>query len=1171
MKATVITVRNPFAPAQNRTVTEIRRRRRIAALAPQTAMPFICHLNGKPLLRPQWSRCVEDGDIVIFSILVRGGGGGGSNPLRIVMMVAVMYVTGGLGGTMGAMGGVGGMVATGATATMINIAVGMVGMAVINAVLPVTNTPASMKMQSLAAPSPTYSIGSQGNQARLGQPIPKIYGRHKVYPDLAAMPYTEYAGNEQYLYQLFCVGLGEYELEALRMEESPIENFPEVTVEIVQPGELVTLFPTNVYTAPEVAGQELENTWTGGFPACGASQQLNAIAVDIVAPRGLYYANDQGGLTARSVTVAVEARLIDTDGNPLDEWQTLGVETFSAASQTVIRNSYRYEVTPGRYEVRVQRSSGKDTSSRAANDVTWTALRGYMPGNQSYGNVTMVAIRMRATNSLSSQSSRRFNLIATSKLRVWNGVAWSAPVATRSIAWAIADALMASYGGKLPQKRIDLDGLLSLDQTWAARGDTFNGVFDTQNTLFDAVKNIALVGRAQPYQQGGIWYVWRDQPQAMPVGLFNARNIIKGSFKTQYLLPTEQTADALVIPYWDEETWSEKTVTCQLDESAPGNPKEIPRVFGMTTRKQVWQHGMYTLANNRYRRELSTLTTEMDGFIPTYGDMLAIAAARDVGQYSGDVMEYDAVSRTITTSEPLTWSTGGANHFFAFRRRNGDYDGPYRATPGATDYEAVLDTPLDFTPDTGTDRERTSYRFGVGQPRMMLARGIRPRSRDRVEISLVIEAPEVHTADSGLPPETPSDWNLPVQVSRPAVSGLTVLPGGTPDMPMAQANWVPSPGAEYYVVEVSYDDGDSWQPVGQPTNNSITFPVRPGIIQVAISAVGQAQGLRTVWTGAPFSNAAALPSVTGLILAQPFVGRSAKWLWNPVVGNVTYTVTIYAGAGLTLKRTVQNLKQPEFEYTYEDAIADGGPWRILRIGVRAYSIDSASEATTYLNAENPQVAAPTGLSITAGPGALTVNVNPPADTDVAGMMIWMSAISGFTPSLDTLVYDGPGFSRGFGGLGAGVPQYFRVALYDTFGKDSLNISSEITASPIALGGVPQSMDIPDSNMGDIVYVINEQSLYQWKGDAIGYERAQPAVIGNQIIGGIIQAAIELQAAHITGGSLNINNRFKVDSGGDLDLVGPDGTVGLALEQSSRLVVRSPSGARRVLIGKWSAT
>lgn len=1163
MRATVITVRNPFAPAQNRTVSEIKRRRKIVDLAPRTDRPLICHLNGKPILRAQWSQSVQDGDIVLFSILVQGGGGG-SNPLRMVLMVALMVYAPAIGASISQAVG-----ATGALATGINMAVGMIGTAIINAVLPVSNTPASQKMQSMAAPSPTYSVGSQGNQARLGQPIPKIYGRHKVYPDLAAMPYTEYVGNEQFLYQLFCVGLGEYEMEALRIEDTPIGNFPEVTVEIVQPGDLVTLFPTNVYTAAEVAGQELESEWTGGFPACGAAQELNAIAVDIVAPRGLYYANDQGTFDARSVTVAIQARRIDADGAPLDEWQSLGIETFSAASQTVIRNSYRYNVTPGRYEVRVHRSSGKDTSARAANDVQWTALRGYMPGNQSYGHVTMVAIRMQATNSLSSQSSRRFNVVATSKLKIWNGVAWSAPVATRSIAWAIADALMASYGGKLPQKRVDLDGLLALDQTWAARGDTFNAVFDNASTLFDAVKNIALAGRAQPYQQGGIWYVWRDQPQAMPVGLFNARNIIKGSYKTQYLLPTEQTADAIIVPYWDEETWSEKTVLCQLDDSAPGNAKEIPRVFGMTTRKQVWQHGMYTLANNRYRRELSTITTEMDGFIPTYGDMLALAAARDVGQYSGDVLAYVAATRTITTSEPLVWTAGGGQHYFAFRRRNGDYDGPHLATPGATEFEAILAAPLDFVPDTGTDRERTSYRFGLGKPRLVLARGIRPRSRDRVDISLVNESPEVHTADTGLPPETPSDWNLPAPVSRPAVSGLTVLPGGTPDVPMAQANWLPAPGAEYYVVEISYDDGDSWEPVGQPSTNAITFPVRPGIIQVAVSAVGQAQGVRTIWTGAPFSNAAALPSVTGLALAQPFVGRSAKWLWNPVVGNVTYTVTIYAGVGLMLKRTVENLKQPEFEYTYEDAIADGGPWRVVRIGVRAYSIDSTSETMAYLVSQNPQVAAPNGLSITAGPGALTVNVSPPADTDVAGMMIWMSAISGFTPSLNTLVYDGPGFSRGFGGLGAGVPQYFRVALYDTFGKDSLNLSSEITASPIALGGVPQSMDVPDSHMGDIVYVINEQSLYQWGGEGVGYKQAQPAVIGNQIIGGIIQAALELQAAHITGGSLNINDRFKVSPAGVIEVIGASSTVGMQLD-SDKLRIFDAASTLRVLIGKKPA-
>ena len=57
--------------------------------------------------------------------------------------------------------------------------------------------------------SPTYSLQAQGNQARLGNPIPVIYGRHLIYPDFASQPYYKYIDNEQFVYQLHCLGQGD--------------------------------------------------------------------------------------------------------------------------------------------------------------------------------------------------------------------------------------------------------------------------------------------------------------------------------------------------------------------------------------------------------------------------------------------------------------------------------------------------------------------------------------------------------------------------------------------------------------------------------------------------------------------------------------------------------------------------------------------------------------------------------------------------------------------------------------------------------------------------------------------------------------------------------------------------------------------------------------------------
>ena len=167
--------------------------------------------------------------------------------------------------------------------------------------------------------------------------------------------------------------------------------------------------------------------------------------------------------------------------------------------------SYKYPVSPGRYEVRATRLDGKDTNSRAGHEVRWGEARGYLDGGITFpDNVTLLAIRMRATDNLSQRSSRLINCIVTRKLPVWTGSSWTAPQASRSIAWAIADAARnGSYGARLADSRIDLAALLALDAVWAARGDRFDGRFDSAASWWEAVARIARAGRARIFLQSG--------------------------------------------------------------------------------------------------------------------------------------------------------------------------------------------------------------------------------------------------------------------------------------------------------------------------------------------------------------------------------------------------------------------------------------------------------------------------------------------------------------------------------------------------------------------------------------------------------------------------------------------------------------------------------------------
>jgi predicted phage tail protein len=388
--------------------------------------------------------------------------------------------------------------------------------------------------------------------------------------------------------------------------------------------------------------------------------------------------------------------------------------------------------------------------------VRWGEARAYLANavatTQPLPDVTLLAIRMRATDNLSQRSSRLINCIVTRKLSVLlpspaGGGAWSAPQATRSIAWAFADILRARYGAKLPDSRIDLATLHQLDQTWAARGDFFDAIFDQQITVWEALTRVARCGRAVPFLQGGIVRIVRDEHRTLPVALFSTRNIVKNSLKIQYVMPGEETADSVTVEFFSSRTWKPDEVTVSLPGSSTDNPAKL-RLFGCTGAAQATREGQYIAAANRYRRRIITFRTELEGLIPTYGDLIAIAHDMPSWGAGGEIVAWDADTLTATTSEPLPFLPSPATHVIALRKRNGSVAGPYSITPGTTEQQAIFTSTPDIPIETGTDGERTHYAFGQTDDWGLQARviAVRPRG-EQVEITCVAEHPAVHTAD----------------------------------------------------------------------------------------------------------------------------------------------------------------------------------------------------------------------------------------------------------------------------------------------------------------------------------------------------------------------------------------------------------------------------------------
>ena len=942
MFATAVTVRDPFNPWK-RESAPIQPGCSIRSLAPDTDQPFIILRNGNAVLRADWEADIEEGDILAVVILPQGGDQGGSNPLRMVLMMAVMVMAPVMAGELALGSAEASFLATGTLTSatemammtsMYSAGIAFAGMALVNALVPAPKPPSTQQAASLAAASPTYSIQAQGNVARLDSAIPAGYGRLRVFPDFAAQPYIEYAGNEQYVYQLLCLGKGEYDIEATQIDDTDISSWEEVEIEVIPPGGAITKFPVNVITSVEVTGQELATAaagtytqsayaitvtqtghgltpgryvylditsgasvdgsfavattptpdtftvtdtvsrttsgnvtvqpWLGHFVANTSGTVANTIGIDVALPRGLYsYDTGTGALTTMAISFVCEARQIDDTGAVIGVWTGIGSETISDSTTTPHRYSFRYTpATPGRYQIRMRRLDVKSTLSTVGHEIDWVGLRAYLPETRTFGNVTLLAARMRASNSLSMQASRKINVVCTRRLPIWDGSTWSAPTATRSIAWAVADVLRnTDYGAGFADKRIDLAGLLALNATWSTRGDEFNGRFDNTITVWEALTKILQVGRAKPFMQGGVVRAVRDQQQTVPVAMFSGRNIKRGSFTVEYLMPTMSTADAVDGAYFDAGTWSPGRVQAKLPGSAALNSTKIDLTVGCTSRDQAFREGMYQCADNFYRRGRCKFTTEMEGFIPSYGDLIAILHDMVGWGQVAEVVAWNASTRVMTLSEPMTWGTG--THYIGLRKRDGGLDGPYVVTAGVDAWHVVLAIAPGTVPYTGGSEERTHVAFGWGETWRQLAKvtGITPRGLYDVEIQAVVEDNNVHTAELGVVTPTAQTSQLTTIYTAPEVASL-VMRSSPSDVSKALLCWESAPGADRYLIEVANTNSADamWTRVGETSaNNYAVTAIYGASTWFRVCAIGLTKG----------------PWVTMLF------GSVADYMWEP--------------------------------------------------------------------------------------------------------------------------------------------------------------------------------------------------------------------------------------------------------------------------------------------------
>lgn len=957
--AHIVEVGNPFDPLKDTRVTEhpggvtIREwlRLRFGAGFVDFAQPTICVRNGRAVMRRDWDERIEPGDVVNFVAC----------PANPIVVLYVLYAV----------------------------------LVVATVVIAINAKQALPNQGQTPEADPVYTLKGQRNQVRLGEPIEVPYGRVRMWPSYASQPYNKYQDNQQWLYQLFCLGQGDFNVESINIEDTPVGNFQDVEYELCPPGTPVTLFPDNVVTSVEVGNIELfgpnepegNGVWVedsegdpdfdieptghyaysmaGPFVANPTLTQTDKIELDVTLPRGLYVSQDNGGLGNATVTALFEAREIDDAGAPVGSWFTLANFSKTLATVTPQRFTLECAVPLGRYEVRGARTNDKNTSARAGNTLMWEAMRAFLPNTRDYGDVTMLAMKARATNNLNDNAASRVNVVAVRKLRSWNKAtqSWNAAAPTRSIVWAFVDIFQnTTYGGRLGDAYLDLDALADLNAVLTEREEFCDWIFDQRLTVWDAARLVANLARAVPMLNGSRVSMVRDEAKTLPTAVFNPENIVKGSFRLETKLAALNDYDGLEVEYIDPLTWKSETVPCLMPDEVGDNMEKVV-LNGCTSREHAYHWGMWRRAVTRYVRQNVVFRTGMEGHIPSYGDLVSVCHDAPKWGTGGFVVAVDVAGTGLTLSEPVAFD-GVSTYKIMLRKKNGAATSPITVTAGADELHVVLAAPIDpaeFWFDA--NREPPLFLFGKSNLVGRYARvvNLAPADDDTVEVTATPYRSEPHSFDEYVPPaKGDTQGGLPKKPDLPSVTGLIVAKSA--NMPNeVVATWNATQGADYYVAQLSYD-GTTWETLSDfIEGTSIRFTVLPRYIYVRVAAVTTGMGGWAYWTGdAPvektnveIDNDATPNGVSGVNLVAGFGMIWIEWAnsTNAVLRKTRIFATAWSNpAGPAPDQPLL----PTFEITYPQAffphsgLPDAQKW--------SYWIDEESVGGKHSTVSGPHTA-----------------------------------------------------------------------------------------------------------------------------------------------------------------------------------------------------------------------
>jgi len=448
--------------------------------------------------------------------------------------------------------------------------------------------------------------------------------------------------------------------------------------------------------------------WVGPFETCKAGQVGISIELDFSFPYGLYdLAPSDGSISSHQVDVDVGVTPID-DAGAATGAEVIHSLTWTKTDNSALRFTEKITVASGRYRVRCNKTNDLDARPTTGERVYWTGLKFELemataPG-AVYGNVTLAAIVLRASNAISGDAAASIRFRVTRRLPPPAG---GTAVASVNPADVFADIVTARYGGNRPRNgdELDLDALDAARIRWDGHNG-FNAVFDQPSTVWEALTLSVQTVSAAPLPVGTRMSLMQDGIQPDRTQIFTDANVVTGSLQISHGFDRDGTPVGQRVEYRDPRTFSAAAL---LDP--PGAPDyETIQLFGCTDIDVALEHAILAANRRRLQRTTITFSTELEGLNCLPGDRIGVQARMPRWAQGARVVGVDGL--LLKLDRPLEW-TDYATHAVQMRDPMGVPHTLVPVTRGADFYEIVMPS-LPFPPVVhGDPMEATQISFGV--------------------------------------------------------------------------------------------------------------------------------------------------------------------------------------------------------------------------------------------------------------------------------------------------------------------------------------------------------------------------------------------------------------------------------------------------------------------------